>query len=95
MKIICTECEATLYEGDMVDTQAIDKRVREHESTCVMAWRRKGAPCQHTDFVRLGYLGPFMTGISSTKINWACCRQCRQFFATSIEDSKANKRVAQ
>ena len=90
MKIICTECEATLYEGDMVDSQAIDKCVREHESTC-----GKGAPCPHTNFVRLGYLGPFMTGISSTKINWACCRHCRQFFVTSFEDSKANKRAAQ
>ena len=101
MKITCTECEATLYEGDIphegdiVDSQAIDKRVRDHESTCVMASRRKGAPCPHTNFVRLGYLGPFMTGISSTKINWACCRHCRQFFATSFEDSKANERTVQ
>ena len=96
MKIICTECEATLYEGVMADSQAIDKRVREHESTCVMGSRRKGAPCPHTNFVRLGYLGPFMTGISSTRIHWACCRHCHQFFATSIEDLPlSHERVAQ
>ena len=95
MKIICTECGETLYDRDTVDSQAIDELVREHESICVMASRRNGAPCPHTNFVRLGYLGPFMTGISSTKINWACCRHCRQFFVTSFEDSKANKRAAQ
>ena len=95
MKIICTECEATMYEGNMMDAQA-DRRIREHESTCVMASHRNGAPCPHTDFVRLGYLGPFLTGTSSTKINWACCRQCRQFFVTSIEDAKlSHERVAQ
>ena len=55
---------------------------------------KMGAPCPHTNFVRLGYLGPFMTGISSTKIHWACCRHCHQFFATSIEDAKANNNGA-